>query len=483
MKSKCIKLTLLTDVVITANSATQGEHEALDFIPGSLLRGAVINNLGGDFQPELFFSGKIRFQNAYPMTNDDHFTLPIPFSYHNIKGKKDKIYNAAFVREAGQPEQLRGNYMYGNKKVEVKTTYHMKTSISREKGYTAEDSQLFGYESIKAGTTFGCYVDFDDEISDEIVEKITKSIISDNIHLGKSRSAEYGLVKAELINNVSDYKQALPEEKDTTILYCASDLYLEENNIPVTMLKPEHFGLDSNCKIDWEHSFVRTRKYSPWNAFWKGRMRERQVIRHGSVIKIVGNIDISTLEQRFKKNYGLFREEGLGRILVNPDFVWKKVPELKEEKSSFSDTYISSLFETASSDNSLKAILKNKADNNNNNLKAKEIGIKWSKVWYDFWYKKYEGENLPSKAQWGQVRDICSSYHTKGLTLIEALENYCARGVCNAEWNNHNTEYKENDQRYTLYAYMKQQLEKINNEELAAAILLNASKEISSKIK
>ena len=161
MKSKCIKLTLLTDVVITANSATQGEHEALDFIPGSLLRGAVINKLGGDFQPELFFSGKIRFQNAYPMTNDNHFTLPIPFSYHKTKGEKNKIYNAAFVREEGQPEQLRGNYMYGNKKVVVKTTYHMKTSISREKGYTAEDSQLFGYESIKAGTTFGCYVDFD----------------------------------------------------------------------------------------------------------------------------------------------------------------------------------------------------------------------------------------------------------------------------------------------------------------------------------
>ena len=483
MQRKCLKLTLLTDVVITANSATQGEHDALDFIPGSLLRGAAINILGGVFQPELFFSGKIRFQNAYPLTSDNHLTLPIPFSYHNIKGQKDKIYNAVYGHDEGQPEQLRGNYMYGNKKVVVQTTYHMKTAISRDKGYTAEDSQLFGYQSIKAGTAYGCYIDFDDEIDNEIVEKIIKSLVTNNIHLGKSRSAEYGLVKAELIDIIADHKTTSPQDNGTTFLYFASDLYLEENNIPVIKLKPQHFGLDNNCKIDWDHSFVRTRKYSPWNAFWKGRMRERQVIRHGSVIKIEGSVDAAALAQRFEKNYGLFREEGLGRILINPDFICNDKPELKNEGGIVGETYVSSIFEKASSDEPLKEILKNKANNLNNNLEAKDIGVKWAKTWYNFWYKKYEGENLPSKAQWGQVRDICSSYSQRGITLIQALEDYCTRGVSKSEWNNQNTEYKENNQRYTLYAYMKHQLEQINNEQLAAETLLCASKEISSKLR
>ena len=115
MIRKKIRITLKTDVVITANSATQGEHKTLDYIPGSLLRGYAIANIGGDFKPELFFSGKVRFHNAYPIANNGDFTTPIPNSFHRLKitnangNDTPIIYNGALQMPAEQTEQMRNN--------------------------------------------------------------------------------------------------------------------------------------------------------------------------------------------------------------------------------------------------------------------------------------------------------------------------------------------------------------------------------------
>ena len=482
MNTKSFKLTLQTDLVITANSATQGEHEALDFIPGSIIRGAVINNLGGKFKPELFFSGKIRFHNAYPMTQDNNIALPIPFSFHTPKGKPKEIYNKVYnVSEKTQPEQLRGNYMYNNKKIVIDTTYRMKTAISRNKGYTAEDSQLFGYQSIKAGNIYGCYIDFDDDISNDVIEKITKSIIENNIRLGKSRSAEYGLVKAELINYNNNYKLGTPP-KDKTLLYLASDLYLEKNGIPVTILKAQHFGLDSDIQIDWEHSFVRTRKYSPWNAFWKGRMRERQVIRRGSVITLNKQLNAEELKKRFEKGYGLFREEGLGRILVNPEFLCKETIEL--EKDYFSaDENIYGLINRNDSDGALIEILRIKSENQSISLKAKEIGKEWANTWYKLWYNdKFDIELLPKKSQWRQISEAFSNFEETNLSIEETFNNYCSTNERKKIWRNQETELRIKDIRYKLLDYIKYKANEKNNPNLVAKALCIAAKEISNKI-
>ena len=483
MKSNYFKLILQTDLVITANSATQGEHEALDFIPGSLLRGAVINNLGGDFQPELFFSGKIRFHNAYPMTQDNNIALPIPFSYHNPKGNPETIYNKVFdYSEKGQPEQLRGNYMYDNKKIVVDTTYRMKTAISRDEGYTAKESQLFGYQSIKAGNIYGCSIDFDDDISNEIIEKITNCLIENNIRLGKSRSAEYGLVKAELINNIKNYSSGTPP-KDTTLLYLASDLYLEENGIPVTRLKAKHFGLDSNIQIDWEHSFVRIRKYSPWNSFWKGRMRERQVIRRGSVITLKKQLDTEELKKRFEKGYGLFREEGLGKILVNPGFLCKDKIDLQKYENSSSDIQVLGLVNESLSDKALIDILRNRSSAQSDSLRSKEIGKKWANSWYEHWYDgKFDIELLPKKTQWRQILDIFSNFEGTNQTIEETFNNYCSNNERQRIWRNQETELNINNHRYKILDYIQQIIIAENNPNLAVKALCVAAKEISCRI-
>ncbi len=481
MKRQGFKLTLLTDVVITANSATQGEHEALDFIPGSLIRGSAISNTGSEFKPELFFSGKIRFHNAYPMAQNGEMSIPIPSSFHKRKLGDQTIFNGVFDLPEEQVEQMRGNYMSGNQKITVDTTYRMKTAIDRNKGYTSQDSQLFGYQSIKAGTTFGCFIDFDDDVKTEDMEKIIKGLTSNYIRLGKSRSAEYGLVKAEKLNTTSDYKQGQPEG-NKTVIYLASDLCLEENGIYVTRLKPEHFGLANGTAIDWKHSFVRIRKYSPWNAFWKGRMRERQVIRKGSVITLTGSVDPAKLKAKFEKGFGLFREEGLGRLLVNPSFICNKKPALEGSDGNTSAISLSELPAQADSDKNLLALLKHRTSSLISGQDSKKRGIEWAKFCYSHWYSKYGIENCPGKSQWGTIREISTTYHNKQCSLIEALDSYCNHGTSSRQWNNSNAESQINDRRFTLYGYIKETILNIGNEDIAAAALLICATEISKMI-
>ena len=505
MPSKTFKLTLQSDVIITSDSATQGEHESLDFIPGSVIRGVVINNLRDIFKPELFFSGKIRFNNAYPMTKDGFIALPTPLSYHSVKNQSKKdIFNKVFEfsKEMGQFEQLRENYICEKMRhfeqphdntpvydeIVIGSSYHMKTALPRKEineynnRKDKNDGQLFGYKSIKSGNVFCYSIDFDEDINNDEIEKIT-NCLKGNIHIGKSRSAEYGLALSEQIIDVKQNEIGTPPQ-ETTILYLASDLYLEENGIPITRLKPEHFGLTADCEIDWDHSFVRYRKYSPWNSFWKGRMRERQVINKGSVITIKKKLNSNELNNRLKKGLGLFREEGLGRILVNPNFLCHNKLKLEKNSNILSNNNLYNSFEKADSDKYLKDLLKDKYENQKINTQSKEIGEKWANTLIKHWYNRFNLESLPQKSQWSQIREISSTFQVNNIqTLEEALNNYCNENNKSRDkiWRNNETEAIIGKKYFTLFDYIIKQI-KIDNQKLAAKALIVVSKIICNHI-
>lgn len=499
MIRKKIRITLKTDVVITANSATQGEHKTLDYIPGSLLRGYAIANIGGDFKPELFFSGKVRFHNAYPIANNGDFTTPIPNSFHRLKitnangNDTPIIYNGALQMPAEQTEQMRNNYLAQNQIVVVNKTYHMKTAIDRE-SRTSMESQLFGYEAISSGSIFGGFIDFDDEIANEDVEAITNALTTKEIRIGKSRSAEYGLAQVENLGNMNhDYNQHQPNAKKT-ILFLASDLCLEENGIYATKLKASHFGFDNNVNIDWEHSFIRTRKYSPWNAFWNRRMRERQVITKGSVITLEGPIDSNELKNEFKKGFGLYREEGLGQILVNPDFLSTERLQLVSQCRIITSQPIDGIPESSPSDANMISLLHRKCGDTINSQRSRTYSNNWVNTIYQNWYLRYPGK-CPTSSQWGNIRNICCDYSRQNTNLLQILNDTCTNGFDNQKWTSLDTQCVIEGKNFTLIGYLKHVIEEIigrqgnvenisNNEaeEVAAKALFFTAKEISKRI-
>ena len=87
MKRLAFKLTLLTDVVVHADSATEGERKALDFIPGSIFLGLVAKNYEKINNPyDIYHSDKVRFGDAHPALNEIR-AFKAPLSWFVNKGE------------------------------------------------------------------------------------------------------------------------------------------------------------------------------------------------------------------------------------------------------------------------------------------------------------------------------------------------------------------------------------------------------------
>ena len=120
MKNLSFRVNLLSDVVVTANAATTGGHQGLDFIPGSAFMGAAVSrslSSGAPFAADLFLSGRLRFLDAWPCIGDEP-AFPIPLSFHKVKGEEWKQhpplipdFGSAGQADDRQPQQWRGGYM------------------------------------------------------------------------------------------------------------------------------------------------------------------------------------------------------------------------------------------------------------------------------------------------------------------------------------------------------------------------------------
>src|ERR1035437_7459539 len=88
MKRLNFKCSLLADIVISAHTATEGEHQSLNFIPGSNFLGILASEIYKS-KPEdcysLFHSGKVRFGDAHIVFNDKR-AFHVPFSWYYPKG-------------------------------------------------------------------------------------------------------------------------------------------------------------------------------------------------------------------------------------------------------------------------------------------------------------------------------------------------------------------------------------------------------------
>lgn len=344
MKTLDVVITLQDDCIFSERNATAGVHKALDYIPGGALLGAVAARLYAELDNEQafnwFHSGKVRFGNAYPLV-DGKRTFPMPACWHQAKGKSpidegkvdagkiwrlDKCENNS-LPDNQQPQQLRAGYVSLDGCVaEAHKSFRMKTAIDTETG-RAKESALFGYDALQAGQRFYAQISYDDVINEADIAQL-KAIFQKPLLLGRSRSAEYGRATIEILQTA----QPLPPDKTTSkeiTLWLLSDLMaLDEYGQPTLSPKPDHLGLPEG-ELVAENSFLRTRRYSTWNAHKQGYEMERQVISKGSVLvyKLKSRLTAEHL-QRIAAGLGIERQAGLGQVWLNP-------PLLADEKPKF----------------------------------------------------------------------------------------------------------------------------------------------------
>lgn len=342
MKQHVFDIELYQPVIISQQAATVGAHQSLDYIAGSTLLGLAASKLYPVLSSEeafsVFHSGAIRFLDALPVENKE-IAYPVPLNLHAFKGEKytqdsqilkDQVFDVSSMDLAGkQPVQLRNLYLTNSgKKVTPFKEQTLKTAIDPKQNRAAE-SQLFGYEALAKGQVFRFAVQADEHIPEALLKKVVEAL-QGMAHLGRSRSAQFGRV--EIRSSKMTYVAQQKIQNQALTLWLLSDLYLYENGANTLIPTPEALGLPQGTKWLKEKSFIRSRRYSSYNAYRKHYDKERQVINRGSVLRYElpeGFSDFDTLTQQLSGGIGLSIESGLGQVVINPTLLENTHPSFE----------------------------------------------------------------------------------------------------------------------------------------------------------
>ena len=329
MKEIFFKVSLLSDLVINSNLATEGNMTSLDYIPGSnflgITAGKLYPILNADENYNIFHSGKVRFGNAY-ISNNDLLSYTIPGMFYTDKLKKDLINDSVFLDylidknfpptdskgNRLQLKQVRGGYLLSDYTLikEIEKSFSIKSAQDRT-NRTSKEGAMFGLESLKKGLEFIFSVQFDDE---HFVTKISNAIEGTH-RIGKSKNAEFGQVKIEKL-------QSQPKAIETfnthgyTLVYAQSHLcFIDDIGMPTFQPTALQLGLKKG-EIDYSKSQIRTHSYSPWNFKRNASNTQRNCISSGSVFYVkdaIKSVDAETV--------GSHQTEGLGKVIYNPAFL------------------------------------------------------------------------------------------------------------------------------------------------------------------
>lgn len=345
MHELVLDLELADEIVVSRTSATAGQHRCLPFIPGATLLGALASHMYDANDPrmyDLFHAGRVRFGDARPLTAGDRGTWPVPLAWHSDKGG-DSPQNggrwdpraiaslvAVGLKDSAfqQAQQIREGFVgETDAHVRPRTRYRMKTAIDRATGSAAE-SQLFGYEALARGQRFRARITADDAGLLETLHAQLGSVL----HLGRSRSAQYG--RARILSATQPAPAASPclplAELDGVchlVLWLASDLAVRDVRTGMPTYTPSlaDLGLadllSGGAAVD--KTFVRPRRYRPYNARRGSHDLERQVIGAGSVLcyrldRRPDPVAEAQLGARLAASLGEHREAGLGEIVLAP---------------------------------------------------------------------------------------------------------------------------------------------------------------------
>lgn len=309
---------LLENVVTSGSAATASTPKSLPYIPGAMLLGAAATkassrglDMSGELAFDAFFRGSTRFDDALPVSHSGEMALPVPMSVHRRKGSDEGLktpngniadYSTA-EREPGF-EQLHSRYFFTDgTEHTVDRVSSLRTAIDPNTGHAAK-GQLFGYEALKAGQFFVSTVSGVDEKS----VSLAVSLLEGEHFLGRSRSAEFGRVR------ITKCEPWQVETGDAGcglryIWFLADFWAYDENGMPT--IRPQAALFANKGRIAWNRSFIRTRRFAPYNSEWRKRAPERVLIQRGAVLTLKES-NLSLGLHRF----GLGQELGNGLALV-----------------------------------------------------------------------------------------------------------------------------------------------------------------------
>ena len=433
MKRYQYTCTLLTDAVITSMAATEGYKESLDYIPGSKFLGIVAGRLYDEAHAEktldLFHNGNVKFGDARPFNEDEEY-LKVPLSWYYEKGKSlfDEIYlHHDLPKDLPQLKQFRSGYFSPKSKkyISIPQSFSLKSAQDR-KNRKSEDGKMFGYFSLKSGSKWTFTID---DITSKYADEI-KHILEGRHRIGRSRSAEYGLVEIKFEKEIQPVSSKNLDGE--LIIYAKSNLAFineETGNYTSQPTAKQLTGIDA-AEVLWDKSQVRTRNYKTWNRKRFNKDSDRIIIEAGSVFVVRLNETISS--DFFDNGIGSHKNEGFGEVLTNPDFLnFKNEFKLNKFEIQYQD-----FFAVNKGDNDdvlLQSLLKIK---NQNDIEF-QIDQK-----VNAFVANHKGDfSGISKSQWGTLRNYgknIQDYDYFKTLIFDKESGFLYKGQSENDWRQNN---------------------------------------------
>ncbi|MCR9290707.1 MAG: hypothetical protein NXI23_25320 [Bacteroidetes bacterium] len=434
------KCTLLSDIVLTSRSASEGFHKSLTFIPGSKFSGIVASQLydtNNTLQTlDLFHNGNVRFGNAQIAINEQP-SYAVPFSWYRDKLKRqnniflhhkiDAVIREQHATNDWQLKQERAGYINqnGDLKADLEQEFSIKSAYDYDKRKSL-DENMYGYHALKVGSEFLFTVAIS---GNNNYDGLLIKALSGKKRIGRSRTAEYGLVEITQCSAPFSELQHGTTNENYQLIYASSDwCFYDEYGFPTTDINAKDLHIP-NGKIDWEKSQVRYRKYQSYNSRRLQTNEDRMVFQKGSVIAVQTNETIDC--QNIPYWVGSLNNEGFGKIIFNPPFLQNKdetLPLPKEYK--ISKTLKRHFVEKGQSDSQVLNLINQRAG-----LLEKDNAIE--EMVNKFFNQNQKRLSGVSKSQWGAIRGIAKSTSNTN-TFVELLFNeekgFLKRGVAAKLW-------------------------------------------------
>lgn len=346
------KITALSPILIAKEIGEQNTIYTEKYIPSTTIRGLFankfINELGlgkiahknNDFY-NMFLRGDIIVTPAYPLKNH---RIYYPALYlHKEKGKdSNPVYNILEeVPNDIKTKPLNRMIYYIDDKIytyDISTTFYFHNTRDRVKGHsTGED--IFYYEAINEGEEFKGFI-----IGDEGYFEGIKNLFKEkfNSFIGRSKSAQYGLVKIEF-GDLKDTDMLEIEDKEF-IIVAISPIILHNDwgfsEVSEKTLKnylKKHFN---DCDIIVEKIIARTEYVENFVGIWGMKNTRELAYSPGSAFKIIVK-GCDNLEEKLNNlliyGFGEKTDLGFGRVKIYWDL--NEEYDMDGEKEKFRHIY------------------------------------------------------------------------------------------------------------------------------------------------
>lgn len=333
MKFRC---ELLSDIVLSQSSSSEGNQKCLDFIPGNNFLGIAANTLYKEESADtldLFHSGKVRFGDAHPSKgNIRGLKVPAAMFYPKLKKASEELYIHHCIENQKQLKDLQlkqcreGFYAFSEntgKPIDVRKGVTIKSAYDAN-ARRSKDGQMFGYEYLAKGLVL--YFEIESELEDTINDKIVNALKGER-HIGHSRTAEFGQVMITPLTDSDVYQEpassSQPIEinsKKYAVVYADGRLIFlrPDNSEPTCQPTAKDLGISGGA-IVWEKSQIRTFQYAPWNGKRQSYDADRYGVEKGSVLVVELTPDAHCPAE--SQYVGAYTNEGFGRVIYNPQFL------------------------------------------------------------------------------------------------------------------------------------------------------------------